>query len=107
MKFTMKFGPKCDRTSTEQRKHGIKCFFARVWYDEIPWFMSISLGFACANRSTYFFNLKEYEKCVVDAVVEVVAVDKAFAKKSYTIYGWKCNIFLKSNQIWCRVKDAQ
>lgn len=30
-------------------------------------------------------------------VGEIVAVDKAFTKTLYTIYGWKCNICLKSN----------
>lgn len=30
-------------------------------------------------------------------VGEIIAVDKAFAKTLYTIYGWKCNICLKSN----------
>lgn len=177
---------KCDKTSKEKRKLGNNCFHDRDWFDAIDWFNeslcfaengSSSLGFAYANRSACFFNLKMYGKCLVDIdlakknnypkrlipdleerkssclkhideqspdqngisqlslyedgdfpgvsnsvqvekfagkrsivakedlhVGELIAVDKAFAKTSYTIYGWKCNICLKchTNLVPCK-----
>lgn len=170
---------KCDKISREKRKLAIKYFHKREWYDAIEYFNeslcfaeigSTNLGFAYANRSACFFNLKMFDECLIDielarkynypkhlmtelekrklcclqqiseqtqitkqtvqlncnedkrfpgmssaievqiqadarsvvakqdiAVGDVIAYDKAFTKTSYTIYGWKCNICLKTN----------
>lgn len=172
---------KSNKVAKEKRKLGIECFYKRDWNDAIDWFNeslcfaengSKHIGIAYADRSACFFNLKSYEKCLVDIelatgysyqkpaelekrkvscltqiasnrnqndkcdnlqlqshlsehghftgasdtielkmhdgrysvaakqdidVGEIIAVDRAFTKTLFTIYGWKCNICLKSN----------
>lgn len=171
---------KSNKVAKEKRKLGIESFNKREWNDAIDWFNeslcfaengSKHIGIAYADRSACFFNLKSYEKCLVDIelatshsyqkpaelekrkdscfmliasdrnqndscdnlqlkshlsecgyfagasdtidlqmqngrysiaakqdidVGKIIAVDKAFTKTLYTIYGWKCNICLKS-----------
>lgn len=153
-------------------------YFQNDWNKAIDWFNESlcfaetgckNVGIAYADRSACFFNLKSYEKCLVDIELaknypkhlvadlekrkesclvhianrnrkdksdslqlhlnehgyftgdsdtlefkihdgrqsiqakqdfdarEIVAVDKAFTKTLYTIYGWKCNNCLKGN----------
>lgn len=174
------YSMKCDKMSKTIRQSGNEYFHNRNWNDAIENFNeslcfatigSPNMGFAYANRSACFFNLKLFDKCLVDIelakrnnypkhlfpelekrkdsclkhiseqqstinndaiqlncsedehfhgmssaikmhtqsgahsmiakqdiqVGEVVAFDKAFTKTLYTIYGWKCNICLKSN----------
>lgn len=173
---------KSNKVAMEKRKLAINDFNNGDWNDAIDWlneslcFAEIgtkSIGTAYADRSACFFNLKLYEKCLVDIelamnnhypkrlipglekrkeiclvhiakrqqnekmdnfqlqahlnecgyfagtsktielkkqdgrysmaakqdidVGEIIAVDKSFTKTLYTIYGWKCNICLKSN----------
>lgn len=179
---------KSNKVAKEKRKLGINSFHSRDWSDAIDWFNeslcfaengSKHIGIAYADRSACFFNLKSYEKCLIDIdlalsnnyqkpaelekrkecclaqiasnrnqnavcdnlqlqsflsehgyftgasdtvelkmqddrysvaakqdidVGEIIAVDRAFTKTLYTIYGWKCNVCLKggSNLVPCK-----
>lgn len=172
---------KSNKMAKEKRKLGLRDFHNRDWNDAIDWFSESlcfaetgteSVGIAYADRSACFFNLKMYDKCLVDIelatngmcpkqlipelkkrkhiclahialqsqngyrndnlqlhlsefgyftgvsekiqvkmqngrrsieakqeidVGEIIAIDKAYTKTLYTIYGWKCNICLIGN----------
>lgn len=170
---------KCNATAQHKRKYARICFDQRDWdgaielYNESLCFAEngTCLSIAYANRSACFFNLRMYEKCLIDIdlaiennyskhlvpnlierknqclsnienelqikerelqldftpnetfpgmsnamniekdqdqrysmiaaqnidVGQIVAIDKGFVKTLFTIYGWKCNICLKSN----------
>lgn len=173
---------KCDITSQAKRKIANMHFKDRNWEDAIEYYNealcfaekgSKCMGIAFANRSACFFNLKLYDKCLIDIelalakesncpkplipelekrkldcqkliaslmysqkwtpqldfmkneqfpgmgdvieiakstngkhaiyakqnieVGKIVAIDKGFTKTLFMIYGWKCNICLKSN----------
>lgn len=172
---------KSNKIALEKRKLGRNDFDNRNWSDAMDWFNESlcfaeigtkSVGIAYADRSACFFNMKMFEKCLIDIelakrnnypkhlipelekrkescltrlqhhqtgknvnlaleshlkeygyftgasekigigvkvgrcsieakqnidVGEIVAVDRAFTKTLFTIYGWKCNICLKSN----------
>lgn len=170
---------KSDKTAVDKRKFGNLEFQNRDWFGAMELFNeslcfaengSATLGYAYANRSACFFNLKMYDKCLIDidlamhnnypkhsfaelqkrqkkceqfiengwkasstalpvklgenvkfpscsdaidvktrfgrrsvvanrdvSVGQIIAVDEAFTKTLFTIYGWKCNICLKGN----------
>lgn len=171
---------KSDYTAVKKRKYGKLLFNVREWQEAIDLFNeslcfaekgSQNIGIAYANRSACFFNLKMFDKCLIDIdlaiennypkhlvwqlekrkqiclqycanetpaqeytltldfganerfmglssavkiqkdadnlpsvvasqnidVGQIVGIDEAFTKTSYTIYGWKCNICLRSS----------
>lgn len=66
---------KSNKIAMEKRKLGINDFHNRNWNDAIDWFNESLcfaeigtkiVGIAYSNRSACFFNMKMYEKCLID-----------------------------------------